>query len=68
MTRPVRSGVGAMVRSSTLSLSLSLSLSLQVSKFGNHLKVKYKHKLFYTSKLDILRSTEIIFHLTEFSG
>ena len=54
---------GAGVRS----LFLVVSLSLLFSWDGIDLKVKYKRKWFYRVRGHILRSTEMIFHLTQFS-
>ena len=48
-------------------LVVSLSLSLLFSWGGIHLKVKYKQKWFYRVRGHILRSTEMIFRLTQFS-
>ena len=52
--------------SSAISL-LFLSLSLLFSLGGIHLKVKYKQKWFYRVRGHILRSTKMIFRLTQFS-
>ena len=49
------------------SLFLAVSLSLLFSWGGIDLKVKYKQKWFYRVKGHILRSTEMIFRLTQFS-
>ena len=54
---------GAGVRS----LFLAVSLSLLFSWGGIDLKVKYKRKWFYRVRGHILRSTEMIFRLTQFS-
>ena len=48
-------------------LSSLLFLSLLFSWGGIDLKVKYKRKWFYRVRGHILRSTEMIFHLTQFS-
>ena len=62
-------GFKSQVQALSLSLSLSLSLGLGRLKMGViGLKVKEKCKLFYTSGVDILQSTEIIFRLIEFSS
>ena len=52
---------------SVRSLFLAISLSLLFSWGGIDLKVKYKWKWFYRVRGHILQSTEMIFHLTQFS-
>ena len=57
----------SMSRSFSLSFSLCASVSSCLS-FGSDLKVKWKQKSFYRIRGCILRSMEIIFCLTQFSG
>ena len=67
----LQSAVGFRSQVQALSLSLSLSLSLGSGRLKMgviSLKVKQKRNWFYTKRLDILRSMEIIFRLTKFSG